>query len=334
LFFADTHLGFDYPLKPRIEKRRRGPDFFKNFDLVLEYAQKQKVNLIIHGGDLFYQTEIPEKIISLVYDRLFRIAETGISMLIVPGNHESSRLPGSLLTQHYNIHIFHKPETYYFEVHNLKLAISGFPFIRENILDNFSYILRQLKQDRKAADINLLCMHQILEGATVGPSDYTFRYGNDVISKKDLPPDYTAYLSGHIHRKQVIWKCFPNNRKIPFIYPGSIERTTFAEKDEVKGFYILEFSNNESDPALSKMIFHPLPTRPMVDMDLNHLPSHVSDNLVRTTILESLTKLDKDSIIRIKCKNPSILKILSSAFLKDLIPSTMNVQISGFMRKV
>ena len=28
LLLADTHLGFDLPSKPRVERRRRGPDFF------------------------------------------------------------------------------------------------------------------------------------------------------------------------------------------------------------------------------------------------------------------------------------------------------------------
>ena len=32
LFLADTHLGFDLPVKPRINRRRRGIDFFKNYE--------------------------------------------------------------------------------------------------------------------------------------------------------------------------------------------------------------------------------------------------------------------------------------------------------------
>ena len=31
LFLADTHLGFDFPFRPRIQRRRRGPEFFANF---------------------------------------------------------------------------------------------------------------------------------------------------------------------------------------------------------------------------------------------------------------------------------------------------------------
>ena len=52
LFLADTHLGFDMPQRPRVEKRRRGRDFFENFVRALEPAFKRKVDCVIHGGDL------------------------------------------------------------------------------------------------------------------------------------------------------------------------------------------------------------------------------------------------------------------------------------------
>jgi hypothetical protein len=32
LLIADTHLGFDLPFRPRINRRRKGPDFFANFE--------------------------------------------------------------------------------------------------------------------------------------------------------------------------------------------------------------------------------------------------------------------------------------------------------------
>ena len=51
LLIADTHLGFDLPLRPRVERRRRGPDFFANFDRALEPARRGKVDLLVHGGE-------------------------------------------------------------------------------------------------------------------------------------------------------------------------------------------------------------------------------------------------------------------------------------------
>ena len=52
LLLADTHLGFDLPSRPWVEKRRRGPDFFANMRLALEPVLRGEVDLVVHGGDL------------------------------------------------------------------------------------------------------------------------------------------------------------------------------------------------------------------------------------------------------------------------------------------
>ena len=50
LLLADTHLGFDQPVRPRVERRRRGPDFFANTRLALAPALRGEVDLVVHLG--------------------------------------------------------------------------------------------------------------------------------------------------------------------------------------------------------------------------------------------------------------------------------------------
>ncbi|MFC2025933.1 hypothetical protein ACFLUC_01930 [Chloroflexota bacterium] len=50
LLVADTHLGFDMPFRPRVQKQRRGPDFFANFESALKPALCEQVDLAVHGG--------------------------------------------------------------------------------------------------------------------------------------------------------------------------------------------------------------------------------------------------------------------------------------------
>ena len=59
LLVADTHLGFDLPFRPRIKRRRRGHDFFANFERALEPALEGKVDLVVHGGDVLYRSRVP-----------------------------------------------------------------------------------------------------------------------------------------------------------------------------------------------------------------------------------------------------------------------------------
>jgi DNA repair exonuclease SbcCD nuclease subunit len=58
LFLADTHLGIDLPRRPRIERRRRGHDFFANYERALQAARALAVDAVVHGGDVFYRSSI------------------------------------------------------------------------------------------------------------------------------------------------------------------------------------------------------------------------------------------------------------------------------------
>jgi hypothetical protein len=64
LLLADTHLGFDMPLRPCLVNRRRGPEFFANTRLALEPAMKGEVDLLVHGGDLLYRIKIPPALVT------------------------------------------------------------------------------------------------------------------------------------------------------------------------------------------------------------------------------------------------------------------------------
>ncbi len=319
IFLADTHLGFDFPLRPKKKKRRRGSDFFNNFDKIIDYAQQNKADLLIHGGDLFYRTLVPLPIVDMVYERIFKFAQTGIPIVIVPGNHESSRLPTSLFLQHPNIHYFTKAQIFKFNLKGIDFDIAGFPCVRKDIRAKFPGIFKEIQPQLSRESIKLLCMHQSIEGAKVGPSDYTFRFGKDVIPIKDIPTNYDFILSGHIHRAQILWA----ENKTPVIYPGSIERTAFAEKDEKKGFYEIEIN----DKFNYTYKFIRLNTRPMVDIVLEK-PNYLLQNL-KKEILFKIKAIPADSIIRFKMTNKQNLSLLNVKFLDELIPSTMNYQISG-----
>ena len=319
IFLADTHLGFDFPLRPKKGKRRRGMDFFNNFDYILDYAKKVKADLLIHGGDLFYRTLVPEPIVDMVYERIYKFAESGIPFVIVPGNHESSRLPVSLFMHHPNIYYFTGPQVFKFKLKNLSINIAGFPCVRKDVKTKLPEIAYDIKPQLNKESVKLLCMHQSIEGAKVGPSGYTFRYGQDVIPINDLPREYDLILSGHIHRAQILKA---NDHK-PILYPGSIERTAFAEKDEEKGFYEILIKEDKSISYEFKNIY----ARPMVDIFLEN--NNYTIESLKEEIFQRVKGVPEDSIIRFKMKNLSSLPLLSVKLLDAVIPSTMNYQVSG-----
>jgi len=169
LFLSDTHLGFDMPFRPRIQRRRRGPEFFANFKRVLDDAVARGVDGVIHGGDLFYRSKVPQRLVEMAFKPMKAVADAGIPVFIVPGNHERSRIPHSEFSIHPNIYVFTRPRTFCLKAKGRTLALSGIPFVRKNIRRHFKHLVAQTGWSRQAADCRILCLHQSVEGAPSAP---------------------------------------------------------------------------------------------------------------------------------------------------------------------
>jgi DNA repair exonuclease SbcCD nuclease subunit len=328
LFLADTHLGYDLPFRPRIKCRRRGPEFFANFKRALAPARMHKVDCVLHGGDLLYRSQVPPGLVEMAFEPLKQVADQGVPVYLVPGNHERSTIPHSKIAIHPRIHIFDRPQTFRVRIRGFTLALAGFPFIRHNIRHAFPRVLEQTDWQNTKADGYVLCVHQALEGARVGPANYTFRHGPDVIKTADIPRPFAAVLAGHIHRFQILTRDLRGNSlAVPVLYPGSIERTSFAEKDERKGCLTLDFKRTGSgDCLLERWKFHELPARPMRVLELH--ASHINVDELKAWLNHHFERLPADSVVKIKIHgsvSPEAQAILNAPSLRSLAPSSMNV---------
>ncbi len=253
VFLSDTHLGFDLPVRPRVERHRRGEDFFANLDRVLDFATSTRADLVLHGGDLFFRSRVPPAIVDRVYQRLTRFADGGIPLGVIAGNHERSVLPPSLLLRHPNLHVFAQPSTKVFALAGGALAVTGVPFTGDRA--------RLLEAAHAAPSVravaHLLLAHEAFEGATVGPADFTFRNRADTVPLAALPERFDAVVSGHIHRRQVVWRTRADGTRQPIVFAGSIERTSYAEQGEPKGFAVVELGERR------RVRFHDLPAPPL-----------------------------------------------------------------------
>lgn len=283
LHVADTHIGFDWPLRPRVARRRRGPDFLARFEEALAPALRGEVDIVVHGGDLLHRPRPPLAVVEAALDPLLRVAERGVPVFLVPGNHERSRLPYPLLARHENLHVFHHPHT--FRIGNV--AVSGFPFARRV---DFARRIEDTGWRAHDAEIRLLCMHQAVAGARVGVQDFEFRHGPDVVQPHEIPAAFDAVLCGHIHRAQALAHNSP-----PVLYSGSVERTSFQERRETKGYMRV------SVDVETAWRFVPLAARPM----------YVVEDL------ERLRALPPDAVVRV-----------ASERLRALAPPTMNVSVA------
>ena len=325
VLFGDTHLGIDWPLRPRIERRRRGDDFYNNYLSVIHRAEKEAADLVIHGGDLFFRSRIPQWLVVKAFDPLIGLADRGIQVLLIPGNHERSQIPLSLFAKHPNLHIFDKPKTIIHRVDQRRIGFSGFPFCRENPRDRFPELLQSTLWQETEADIRFLCIHQAIEGATVGPKNFQFLRGADVVRTRDIPDEFTAILSGHIHRFQVLRKD-PRGKALttPVFFPGSLERTSIAEADEPKGFLLLDISS-----SLLHYEFIELPARPMVEIKIPFETIGPGDGIIQY-LREQIGTLDPNSIVRVKVEKKLTdlpINLPGNVLLRSIAPPTMNIEL-------
>ena len=328
LFLADTHLGFDLPFRPRIQRRRRGFDFFDNFETALKPALKGEVDCVVHGGDIFYRSKVPARLVEMVFKPLKRVADAGVPVYLVPGNHERSAIPHGYLATHALIHIFDRPRTFTFQKDGGVIALAGFPFQRTAIRKDLFSLLDQTGWCRTKADCYILCIHQSADGATVGPANFMFRYAHDVVKSSNIPSRFAAVLAGHIHRFQVLTKDLRGSPlPSPIFYSGSIERTSFAEQDEEKGYLILEFETlSPAAEQLKRWEFHPLYARPMIQIELHAAERGPKE--LEVWLENSLGQLPSDSVVKLRVHGKvtaDVMNVLRAPALRSLAPGTMNI---------
>jgi DNA repair exonuclease SbcCD nuclease subunit len=330
LFVSDTHLGFDLPARPRVERRRRGDDFFRCFQAALQPAFAGKADVVVHGGDLLFRSRVPAWLVDRALEPLRRVAEAGVDVMLVPGNHERSAIPRPLFAMHPRLRTFHSPGTFVVERGGIRAAFAGFPYCREGVRRAFPALLAATRYREARADVNVLCMHHCFEGATCGPG-FTFTGGPDVVRAADLPGDVAAVLSGHIHRHQVLVRDLQGRPlRAPVLYPGSVERTSFVERDERKGFLMLTFvpAGDKAGGRLARAEFRPLPARPMHVHEVGEATD--SPLALLADVRAALAGLPDDAVVQIRLPEHSAARlagVLTAERLRSLAPSTMNVSL-------
>jgi exonuclease SbcD len=234
LFLSDTHLGHEQGRRPSAVQRLE-TGYFARFEAALALARNGGVDAVLHGGDLLYRSRVPAWLSDAALAPLRRLADEGVPVLLLPGNHERGRVPHPLLALHPNLHVFDRPRTVVLTAGGVRVAFTGFPYASE-VGARFPALLAEARARAPASDVGLLCLHHCVEGATCGPGNFTFRHGPDVIPRAALPRDVAAVLCGHVHRHQVLRA--PGLP--PVIYAGSTERTSAAEAGETKGVVLLQ----------------------------------------------------------------------------------------------
>lgn len=313
VFTADTHIGLDHPQNPRTARRHRGPDFLANLDRVLAHAVSTRADALLHGGDVFDVPNVRDSLVEETYRRLVSVAEHGIPVVVIGGNHERACLPQSLLSRHPRLHILQSPRAVSIPTGAGTLAVVGIPFLRGDVRTAVRDTANRFSVPR--ADVSVLLLHQAVEGATVGPQNFVFRGRPDVVPLAGLATGFHAVLSGHIHRAQVLW-AQDGTRRVPVVYPGSVERTSVAEAEEPKSFAELTFDGS----GRRLLTRHPLPARPMATVRA----SGATRRMVLQSLVSQLAGIPADAVVRIAGESAA-LALMDRTVVDEVFPAGMSL---------
>ena len=250
---ADTHFGKDL-------KKVNFADCDQPFwiDKFIEDIQKEQVEVVLLAGDIYDDKIQPIKAINLFGSFLEKLNDLGITVFIVPGNHDQAdRLAA-------NSNILKKQQLYFAsdlgrELLHKSLPLNGtsevnfwlLPYVEpinvRRVLDqdditSYDEAVRELLKvqplDKKA--VNILVAHQnVLAGATeriLNDHEVDIGYSGEV--------DYTAFADfdyvalGHIHGMQAIGRDTVR-------YAGAPLQYDFSEEGSKKGYLLLEVNGKD-----------------------------------------------------------------------------------------
>ena len=233
---ADTHFGhrMGRPVEgmyPSVEAK------FTAFRKMIEFAKQIKADAILHCGDVFDMPNPPQEVKRRAVALFEEILETGMELLVLPGNHDRSFYENNLLEFYYsNFHVLNSLK----RVQIGSLSVVGFPYSKVPEVE----MAKAIRMAEKVPGQAIIVCHQTFKGAMVGPQRFTFREG---LPPPKLPSNVPFIISGHIHRSQQVQNV---------LYPGSTERTGFPESIEPKGFLLIDTGNQS-------VTFREIPTIPM-----------------------------------------------------------------------
>jgi len=161
----------------------------------------------------------------------------------------------------------------------------------QDILDGASGRRKDGTEVDLSADVpTVLGGHVTVQGSERAGSERTSMISSEptfTVGQLALPPiDYVAL--GHIHR--------PQNRnpegQPPVVYAGSIERVTFKERDEPKGFYLVDLAADRD----ASMTYVETPARPFraIQVDAREADDpteHILSAIAQTSIEDAIVRV-------------------------------------------
>ncbi len=324
LHTADIHIGYSTHGKDDASHgiNSRWIDFENCFKFMVDFALKEDIDLFLFCGDA-YRDASPSPTEQRIFAKALRpLLDKQIPIVMLVGNHDfpvafgkasSINIFGELSSC---VHLFEKPDVKDIDTKSGKIRIVGMPwanrsrlFAREEFAELTTEKLRDKMLEIYTSKIDLeatrlkeeplsypaiLAMHAHVDGAelTEGSERKTIESRDIIIPLSQVARREFSYVAlGHFHRHQDL----NAGNEPPVVYSGSIERISFNELNQPKGFVLVEI--DEKKRATYKHV--QTPARNMVSIDID---TRSSENPLKK-VEEKIDRTNfKDAIVRVRIK--------------------------------
>jgi len=294
LHCSDLHLdkSFNIPNLARVLQRKE--DLNNNFSSIVDYAIQNRPDLFLVTGDVFDKISPTNSARVFLTQKMRNLKDAGIPVFIVGGNHDVPKVGQSpylaidvldsagLANVFSQSDIIQKQMT---KIDGKRVCISGKSYFSQfecaNPLKGFDIPLE--------GDYNILMLHGSLQGLNVVSSIPEMASQNPFMTddiKKGI--DYLALGHFHNHFER-------NYRDCLIVNPGSIEKLSWAEINDSKGFAWVELK--ASDASVE---FIDLKTRPMERINLALSKATEYDPSIKEYVVKHLSKMaDPEKMLKL-----------------------------------
>ncbi|HET6453723.1 MAG TPA: exonuclease SbcCD subunit D [Armatimonadota bacterium] len=348
MHFADAHFGVETygKVDPETGLNSRLVDFRRSLDLAIDKALEAGVHLALFAGDA-YKSRDPNQTQQREFASCIRnLTDAGIPVIMVTGNHDvpNSRARANAVEIYRtlgvsNVHILSKPEVLRLDTSAGPIQIAGMPFLlrssllsREDCKDKtiteitdlmiakyceyIDYLARQLD----SAIPSVLLGHFWIKNARTSSTQSYFNAAEpEVLVSAVANPAFDYVAMGHLHKFQDLNK----GSNPPVVYAGSIDRTDFGERNEEKGWVLVELEKGSACPDLSGVSydFVSVPARRFVEIEVDadvedptaKILKAIDPEDVRDAIVKLLYHIPQDKLALVR--EAEIREALAPAFL-------------------
>lgn len=267
LHCADLHM--DSPMETHMTREqaaKRNAEILMSFQRMTEYAEKEKVRVVLIAGDLFDGERVTRRTVEGVLDAVRRTPQ--IDYLYVSGNHDDQT--NAFVDQEIPEN-FKRFTDKWNTIEYGDVAVSGIEITKNNA----STLYGQLPAQKSR--VNIVMLHGQISSAC----------GVDQVNLNLLKGKNINYLAlGHIHT----YSCEQMDCDGIYCYPGCLEGRGFDECGE-KGFVVLDTDGRKITP-----IFIPFSSRKLHRVTVD-ITGAATNSAVHQAVKRASQNIDKKDMV-------------------------------------